>query len=102
MKKFSELSKEQQKYIKVKETIEQELNEKEQELNKKEQELANNKTKIIDLEYQNKLLKKGLDDLKNQKQLLLQELNNLKNEIKELKKSGTPTKIPQIVRKKMI
>ena len=37
MKKFSELSKEQQKYIKVKETIEQELNEKEQELNKKEQ-----------------------------------------------------------------
>ena len=32
MKKFSELSKEQQKYIKVKETIEQELNEKEQEL----------------------------------------------------------------------
>ena len=45
MKKFSELSKEQQKHIKVKETIEQELNEKEQELNKKEQELANNKTK---------------------------------------------------------
>ena len=33
MKKFSELSKEQQKYIQVKETIEQELNEKEQELN---------------------------------------------------------------------
>ena len=31
---------------------------KKQELNKKEQELANNKTKIIDLEYQNKLLKK--------------------------------------------
>ena len=99
MKKFSELSKEQQKYIKVKETIEQELNEKEQELNKKEIELANNKTKIIDLEYQNKLLKEGPDDLKNQKQLLIQELNNLKNEIKELKKSGTPTKIPQIVRK---
>ena len=45
MKKFSELSKEPQKYIKVKETIEQELNEKEQELNKKEQKLANNKTK---------------------------------------------------------
>ena len=100
MKKFRELSKEQQKYIKVKETIEQELNEKEQELNKKEKELANNKTKSIDLEYQNKLLKEGLDDLKNQKQLLIQELNNLKNEIKELKKSGTPTKIPQIVRKK--
>ena len=33
MKKFSELSKEQQKYIQVKETIEQELNEKEQEIN---------------------------------------------------------------------
>ena len=64
MKKFSELSKEQQEYIKVKETIEQELNEKKQELNKKEQELANNKTKIIDLEYQNKLLKKELNDLK--------------------------------------
>ena len=64
MKKFSELSKEQQEYIKVKETIEQELNEKKQELNKKEQELANNKTKIIDLEYRNKLLKKELNDLK--------------------------------------
>ena len=32
--------------------------------------------------------------------MLIQELNNLKNKIKELKKSGTPTKIPQIVRKK--
>ena len=35
--------------------------------------------------------------------MLIQELNNLKNEIKELKKvkkSVTPTKIPQIVRKK--
>ena len=93
MKKFSELSKEQQKYIKAKEAIEQELNE-------KEKELANNKTKIIDLEYQNKLLKEGLNDLKNQKQLLIQELNNLKNEIKELKKSDTPTKTSQIVRKK--
>ena len=32
--------------------------------------------------------------------MLIQELNNLKSEIKELKKSGTPTKKPQIVRKK--
>ena len=31
--------------------------------------------------------------------MLIQELNNLKREIKELKKSGTPTKKPQIVRK---
>ena len=32
--------------------------------------------------------------------MLIQELNNLKSKIKELKKSGTSTKIPQIVRKK--
>ena len=64
MKNFSELNKEQEKHIKIEETMKQELNKKEQELNKKEQELANNKTKIIDLEYQNKLLKEKLDDLK--------------------------------------
>ena len=47
--------------------------------------------------------KKEINDLKNQKQLLIQESNNLKNEIKELKKvkkSDTPTKIHQSVRKK--
>ena len=47
--------------------------------------------------------KKEINDLKNQKQLLIQESNNLKNEIKELKKvkkSDTPTKILQSVRKK--
>ena len=35
-----------------------------------EQELANNKTKIIDLEYQNKLLKDKFIDLKNKDSLL--------------------------------
>ena len=47
--------------------------------------------------------KKEINDLKNQKQLLIQESNNLKSEIKELKKvkkSDTPPKIPQSVRKK--
>ena len=47
--------------------------------------------------------KKQINDLKNRKQLLIQESNNLKNEIKELKKvkkSDTPTKIPQSVRKR--
>ena len=48
--------------------------------------MADNKTKKIDLEYQNKLLKAKLDNL---------EINELKN-----KDSSTPTKIPQIVRKK--
>ena len=42
MKKINELSKEQQKYIKEKQIIEQKLN-------KKEQELANNKKIINDL-----------------------------------------------------
>ena len=55
----------------------------------KKEELTNSKTEI--------------NDLKNKKQLLIQESNNLKNEIKELKKakkSDTPTKIPQSVRKR--
>ena len=86
MKKFSELSNEKQKYIKVKKTIEQELNEEKQELNKKEQELANNKTKIIDFEYQNKLLKEGLDDLKKSIDLKNKENNELKNVIEEYNK----------------
>ena len=51
MKKFNELYNEKQNYIKEKQIIEQEL--------------ANNKTKIIDLEYQNKLLKDKFIDLKN-------------------------------------
>ena len=57
MKKFNELNKEKQEYIKEKLIVEQELNKEKQELNGKEQELEKNKTKIIDLEYQNKLLK---------------------------------------------
>ena len=73
MIKFNELSKENQKFIKVKQILKQEINEKEQEINEKAQELENNKTKIIDLEYQNKLLKEELDDLKNK------ENNELKN-----------------------
>ena len=51
MKKFNELYNEKQNYIKEKQITEQEL--------------ANNKTKIIDLEYQNKLLKDKFIDLKN-------------------------------------
>ena len=97
MIKFNELSKENQKYIKEKQILkqeinekEQEINEKEQEINEKEQELENNKTKIIDLEYQNKLLKEELDDLK------IKENNELKNKKAKIKKSydnlSTPTK----------
>ena len=111
MKKISELSKEQQKDIKVKEKVEQELN-------KKEQELTNNKIKISGLEYQNKLSKEKLDDLKKSIDLKNKENNELKNIVKEynkekiirsniisnMKKSyedlSTPTKIPQSVRKR--
>ena len=62
---------------------------------KKKQELADNKTKKIDLEYQNKLLKAKLDDLEKSINLKNKEINELKN-----KDSSTPTKILQIVRKK--
>ena len=111
IKKFSELTKEQQKYIKEKEIIEQKLN-------MKEQELANNKTKIIDLECQIELLKKELDDLKKSIDLKDKENDELRNvskknneakikrsdKIKNIKimykDSSTPTKIPQIVRKR--
>ena len=50
LKKFIELFKEKQKYIKEKQIIEQELN-------KKEQELANNKKIINNLNIEIKLLK---------------------------------------------
>ena len=50
LKKFNELFKEKQKYIKEKQIIEQELN-------KKEQELANNKKIINNLNIEIKLLK---------------------------------------------
>ena len=106
MIKFNELSKENQQYIKEKQILkqeinekEQEINEKEQEINEKEQELENNKTKIIDLEYQNKLLKEELDDLEK-----YIDLKNKENKKAKIKKSfdnlSTPTKIPQSVRKK--
>ena len=62
---------------------------------KKKQKLADNKTKKIDLEHQNKLLKAKLDDLEKSINLKNKEINELKN-----KDSSTPTKIPQIVRKK--
>ena len=62
---------------------------------KKKQELTDNKTKKIDLEYQNKLLKAKLDDLEKSINLKNKEINELKN-----KDSSTPTKIAQIVRKK--
>ena len=60
LKRISELTEEKQKYIEEKEI-------KEQKLNIKEKELANDKTKIIDLQYQIELLKKELDDLKDKK-----------------------------------
>ena len=53
---------ENQKYIKEKQIIEQELNKKKQELNNKEHELANNKIIINGLEYQIKLLKDKEND----------------------------------------
>ena len=62
---------------------------------KKKTELVDYKTKKTDLEYQNKLLKAKLDDLEKSINLKNQEINKLKN-----KNSSTPTKIPQIVRKK--
>ena len=62
---------------------------------KKKQELADNKTKKNDLEYQNKLLKAKLNDLEKSINLKNKEINELKN-----KDLSTPTKIPQIVRKK--
>ena len=104
MKKFSELSKEQQKYIKENEI-------KEQELNMKKQESANNKTKIIDLEYQIELLKKELDDLKKSidlkdKENVIKKNNEtrikISDKIKMYKDSSMPTKIPQSVKKKEI
>ena len=88
LKKFNELYKEEQIYIKEKQIIEQELNKKEQELIKKEQELANNKKIIDNLNIKIKLLKNN------------DELRKLKGKIEDSKDSRTPTKIPQIVRKR--
>ena len=94
LKKFNELYKEKQNYIKEKRIIEQELNKKEQELNKKEQELnkkeqelANNKKIKDNLNIEIKLLKDN------------DELRKLTGKI-DSKDSSTPTKIPKILRKK--
>ena len=89
-KKISELTEENQKYIKEKQIIEQELNKKIQELNNKEHELANNKIIINDLEYEIKLLK----DKENDK------LKKIEAKNKIFKDLSTPTKIPQSVRKR--
>ena len=64
LKKFDELNRLNNEYIKEKK-IEQELDEKEQKLNEKEQILQNNTTEINDLKLQNKLLKERLDLKKN-------------------------------------
>ena len=120
MKKVSEISKEQQKYIKEKEITERKLN-------KKEKELTINKIKINDLEYQNELLKRRLNDFMKPIDFLKKEsdtINKLSKEseeakikrsniicninrsntidaiIKSYEDSGTPTKIPQSVRKR--
>ena len=87
MEKINELIKEKQEYIKEKQIIKQKLNKKEQELNKKQKELTNNKIKINDLEFQNKLLEEGLDDLKNK------ENNELRDKIENLKKVKISKKI---------
>ena len=76
--------KENQKYVKEKQIIEQELNKKEEELNKKEQELASNKKTIDNLNIEIKLLKDS-DKLRK---------------IKGSKDSSTLTKIPYSVRKR--
>ena len=80
-KKFNELYEEKQKYIKEKQIIEQELN-------NKEQELANNKKMIDNLNIKIKLLKDN------------DELRKLTGKIEGSKDSRTPTKIPQIVKKR--
>ena len=89
-KKISELTEENQKYIKEKQKIEQELDLKKQELNNKEHELANNKIIINDLEYQIKLLKDKEND----------QLKKIEAKNKIFKDLSTPTKIPQSVRKR--
>ena len=89
-KKISELTEENQKYIKEKQKIEQELNKKKQELNNKEHELTNNKIIINDLKYQIKLLK----DKENDK------LKKIEAKNKIFKDLSMPTKIPQSVRKR--
>ena len=81
MKKIYELVKEKRKYIKEKQTIEQEFNKKEEELNKKEQKLVNKKKEINNLEFQNKLLKEGLDNLEKSNDLKHKENNELRDEI---------------------
>ena len=81
MKKIDELVKEKQKYIKEKQTIEQELN-------KEEQKSVNNKKEINDLEFQNKLLKERLDNLEKS--------SDLKNEIEKLKKGKDSNTMPKM------
>ena len=96
LKKISELTEENQKYIKEKQIKEQELNKKEQELNKKEQELANNKKTIDNLNIEIKLLK----DKENDKLKKNEEKIKISDKIKVFEDSRTPTKIPQSVRKR--
>ena len=98
MEKINELIKEKQEYIKEKQIIKQKLNKKEQELNKKGQELTNNKIKINDLKFQNKLLNEGLDDLKKSN-VLRDEVSKLK-EVKIDKDLSTIPKMFQDVRKR--
>ena len=82
LKKINELNELNNKYIKEKLIIEQELNEKRQELSKKKKELSNNTREINDLKNQIKLLKEELDDLKK---LINQKLKNMIDQEMELK-----------------
>ena len=116
MKKVSELSKEQQKYIKEKEITEQKLNEKEIKINDLEKKLNEKEIKINDLEEKLNNLKKYID-FKNResdtikklseesKEPRIKKLNimrdiNTSDIIKSHKDLSTPTKIPQSVRKR--
>ena len=116
MKKISELSKEQQKYIKEKEITEQKLNEKEIKINDLEKKLNEKEIKINDLEEKLNNLKKYID-FKNResdtikklseesKEPRIKKLNimrdiNTSDIIKSHKDLSTPTKIPQSVRKR--
>ena len=89
MKKINELSKEQQKYIKEKQIIEQKLN-------KKEQELANNKKIINDLNIKIKSLKDDNKLMEDFKKDSLPKYNEKLNRAKNLENEYQKIYIPNL------
>ena len=89
IKKINELSKEQQKYIKEKQIIEQELN-------KKEQELANNKKIINDLNIKIKPLKDDDKLMEDFKKDSLPKYNEKFNKSKNLENEYQKIYIPNL------